>query len=181
VSENSWLDDIEKTLAHKREIHVVGLIDPIQAYVLVKHLRYLVHVNHKRIRVYLNTQGGSVVDGLAIYDHVRQIARIAPIEMIANGVCMSMGVIILQAATQRIALPNTRFLLHELQTQQGGSLSDVQDVVTEAGRLQVVLDSILAERTGQDIKKLRKTMKRRDYYLDAKEALKYGLIDEIQE
>lgn len=175
----SFIDDIERELFNRREVHLTGTIDSSTAYVSIKCMRYLASQGKKPITFYLNTGGGSVYDGLSIYDHIKSTTRIVPVNIIASGACMSMGMIIMQAATKRLALPNTGFLLHELQSSVRGSLSNMKDDMAESERLQQRLDEIVAKRSGQDIAKLRKTFERKDYFFDAQEALKFNLIDEI--
>lgn len=180
-SGGSFIDDIERTLFEQREIHISGPVCSDSAYVLVKSLRFLTAQSKKPITLYLNTPGGTIYDGLSIYDHINAARSVVPVNIVASGSCMSMGMIIMQAATRRMALPNTGFLLHELQTRSGGSLSNMRDDMKESERLQAQLDGILAARSGQDITKLRKTFERKDFYFSSQDALKFNLIDKIVE
>jgi ATP-dependent Clp protease protease subunit len=180
AASGSFADDVERTLIRRREIHLLGAVDASMAYYAVKLMRYLTMRDERAsIRIYLNTPGGTVLDGLSLYDHIRFVARKTPVDIIASGACMSMGLVILQAATNRISYPHTRFLLHELQTGTRGSLSNIRDDVSEAEKLQRILDGIISGRTGHGIPALRKLTARRDCFLNAEDALRFKLIDKI--
>jgi ATP-dependent Clp protease protease subunit len=174
-------DLVEYRMADQRLIDIYGMVDSAMAYEVGMRLRYLDSVSSKPIRMYLNTPGGHIHDGLAIFDVIKSLK--APVNIIGSGQVMSMGAVIIQAAAKRQALPHTHFMLHELQTFGRGqeSLSSMRDSQKYAEKLQAVLNTILAERTGHDIKKLAKMVERRDYYIDVKQALELNLIDEVVE
>jgi ATP-dependent Clp protease protease subunit len=180
-SGGTFLDQIEASLAELRVVNMVGTVDPHMAYELAMRMRYLASQNHKPISLYLNTPGGSIVDGLAIFDLLKSIQTEGktPIDIVATGSCMSMGMIILQAARTRKATKHTHFLLHELRTAQEGNLGALRDTQVHLEKLQATLNSIIAERTGQDVKKLFKLFERREFYINVEDALKYHLIDEV--
>lgn len=177
----SFRDAVEARMAELRIVDLMGTVDSGMAYEAGMRLRYLASENKKPITLYLNTPGGSVVDGLAMYDMIKSINSKVPVNIIANGACMSMGMIILQAGTKRLATPNTHFMLHELMYSGQGKLSEQQDQYEHAKRLQERLNTILSGRTGMRPNELTKKINRKDYYITAEEALKYKLIDEIVE
>jgi ATP-dependent Clp protease, protease subunit len=178
---DSFTDTIERRLFDDRQVHLYGNVDLSQAYIAAKSLRFLALINKKPIKVYINTMGGNVLDGLTIYDTIKYVAKKMPVETIATGVCMSMGVIILQAGTRRYSMPNTRFLIHELHTVRSGTVSEMKDQMTEAEELQNLLDEILSKRAKINVEKLRKMISRKDCYLSVGDALKYNLIDKVIE
>lgn len=173
-------DHIERKQLERREITITGAIDSDVSHVISVKLRYLTEQSKRPITIYLNTPGGSVVDGLAIYDAIKGIVEAGvKVNIIATGACMSMGAIILQAATKRQATKHTSLLLHELSMVNIGALGQLKDKHEEAVRLQDTLNGIIMERSGLDKKKLKELVERRDLYLTAEEALKWKLIDGI--
>lgn len=180
VSYATIYDEIERKQLARREITITGAIDSDVSHVISVKLRYLAEQSRKPVTIYLNTPGGSVVDGLAIYDAIKSAVEGGmKVSIIATGACMSMGSIILQAATKRLSTRHTSFLLHELSMVNIGALGQLQDKHEEAKRLQNTLNSIITERSGLDKKKLKELVERRDLYLTAEEALKWKLIDGI--
>lgn len=179
IGSGSFIDDIERGLAEQRIVNVVGQVDSTMSLELAARLNYLAGVNNKPINVFLNTFGGSVTDGLAIYDLIVALNKKVPINVVATGACMSMGTIILQAGRKRLTTPFTSFLLHELSMRNEGKLGELRDNQKEAERLQHILNGILAKRTRLSEKKLMQLFTRREFYIDAEEARKYRLVDGI--
>lgn len=176
----SIYDEIERRQLERREIAITGAIDPDTAHVLSVKLRYLADIGRQPITIHLNTPGGSVVDGLAIYDLIKQtVTDGIKVRIVVTGACMSMGTIVLQAASERIATENTAILLHELAMVNFGSLGQLKDKQAEAERLQRLLNSILIERTGLTAKKLKQLVERKDLYLTANEAKQYKIVDKV--
>ena len=173
-------DEIMRDEMERRELRITGPIDGETAHLIQVKLSYLRHKEKKPITIYLNTPGGHVIDGLAIYDAIMTV-RDAGVEVniVASGSCMSMGVIIMQAATHRLATKHAAFLLHELHMVTGGSFSDLDDKHKEARRLQTVLNDILMDRSGLTPAKLKELTARRDSYLSAQDAKKFHVIDRI--
>ena len=174
-------EQIDRRAVARREILLVGPIDQTVHYYLARLLHYMVGESKERITITLNPPGGTLPDGLAVYDLITNIAKRVPIHIVGTGACMSMGVIILQAATKRYATRNTSFLLHELQGINVGTLGQQKDVHGEMLRLQSTLNDILAERTGLSKKELTKLYERQEKFLDVDEAKKYNLIDGVIE
>ncbi len=169
-------------LKEQRVIHLSGPIDESAHPYLSKLIYYLVDMDKKKpINIVINTIGGSVTDGLAVYDMLVATARNTPIHMIATGTCMSMGMILMQAATDRMATKNCVLMMHELSSANIGTVKRTRDNQDQAERLQGVLDEIIMDRSGLTRKRLDKLIDRKDAYLDADEALENGLIDHILE
>jgi len=178
----NYADAVEMALRDQRVINLHGVVDSNLHHELSMRLGYLLTLPPKKpITVYLNTPGGAIVDGLAMFDLIRRANQTHEVNVVATGACMSMGVIVLQAGAKRAATPNAYFLLHELHTVQSGSLGQLKDSQQHAEKLQNHLNSLLAQRTGLSEKKLEKLFSRKDLYLNAEEALELGLIDEIRE
>lgn len=169
----------QEALEKRREIYFTSTVDDSSQHHLTRLLRHLVARSKKPITIYMNTAGGSVVDGLAIYDLIRELGKKVPINIIGTGACMSMGAIIMQAATKRSATPNCAFMLHELHAGVVGSLSQMKDLHQQFDKTQKVLNAILRERTGLTNKRIREITERKDSFFSAEEALKFNLIDGI--
>jgi len=179
ATDNPFVEVVEKKLADNRIIIVDGVVGDVMAHEMSFRLRYLASTGKQPITMYFNSVGGDVLAGLAIYDTIRDVNKRAPVSIIANGACMSMGVIILQAASTRLSTPNTHFMLHELAMRNEGKLSEQKDAHQHALRLQNQLNDIIAGRTGMTRKVVEKLTERKDYYIDPVEALKLKLIDGI--
>ncbi len=134
----------------------------------------------KTIHLYVNSPGGDVAAGLAIYDTMHYIK--APVATLCAGRAMSMGAILLASGEpgQRAALPHSTILIHQPLGGTKGQASDIEIHAREIVRLRKVLNNILVKHTGQDEERVRLDSDR-DYYLTAEEALEYGIIDRIVE
>lgn len=162
----------------------VLLIGPINepAFAATNHtLEYLAALSKKPITVLMDTYGGDINSGMAIYDMMRRVDHKCPVNIKATGACMSMGVVILQAGRKRLATPHANFMLHQLRGVNEGVLGELRDRHRHMERLQHQLDDILIKRTGLTQRELTKLTERRDYYITAEEALNLNLIDGIVE
>lgn len=132
----------------------------------------------RRISLYINTPGGSITAGLAIYDTMQYVSN--EIETICVGQAFSMGAVLLAggAKGQRRALPNSRILLHQPMGGAGGQASDVERHAKEILQWRDKLNEILAERTGQPLERIARDSDR-DFFMSAADAREYGLIDEV--
>ena len=130
------------------------------------------------VNVYINSPGGSVTAGLAIYDTMRFIR--CDVATTALGMAASMGAFLLAAGSKgkRNALPNTRILLHQPSGGLAGQVSDVEIHARELMRTKQKMNELLAEMTGQDVEKIERDTDR-DYMLGAEDAVEYGLIDRV--
>ncbi len=124
----SIFEQVETARADRREMMVYGPIDTVMAHDVSSAIEHYASLNKKPITITMNTPGGSVVDGLSIYDSIKRVtAKGIKVRIIATGACMSMGTIILQAATERLSTPHTAFLLHELSMINIGTLGQQKD------------------------------------------------------
>jgi len=174
-----WNDIDEHIFADSRTVFLSGVIDSDMVLILTRMISYLLGQNRRKpINLHVNTPGGAVTDGLALYDLLAGCP--APIHALATGMCMSMGVIILQAAVLRRATKNTTFMLHEVGTMRfGGSLTQNAATQKETERLQRTLDDILMSRSGMSKRGAASFMKIQERYFGAEEALSHGLLDAI--
>jgi len=135
--------------------------------------------SHAPIELYINSPGGSVVDGLALYDVMHTIS--APVNTTCVGTAASMGAVLLTGGTgTRSALPHSRIMIHQVSSGYRGTAADINIQVRETNKLYDQLLEILAQKSGQTVKKLRNDCDR-DYYMSAEEAKAYGLIDTVIE
>ena len=132
----------------------------------------------KDISLYINSPGGSVYAGLAIYDTMRFIKP--DVQTICVGIAMSMGALLLAggAAGKRMALPNAKILIHQVSSGFQGQATDIEIHAKEIIALRQRLDEIISEHTGQPIEKVKKDTER-DYFMSAEEAREYGIVDRV--
>ena len=172
--------DVFSRLMMDRIIFIGTVIDDYTANVVEAQLLYLSSVDeNKDISLYLNTPGGSVYDGLAIYDTMQYVK--CDVSTVCMGMAASMGSILLSAGTKgkRYALPHSRVMIHQpLGGISQAQCSDIQITANEIQRCKDELFKILSENTGQPLKKINADGDR-DFWMTADEALKYGIIDEI--
>ena len=131
----------------------------------------------KPIQIMLNTPGGSVYDGLALYDYLMTCP--APTVIIGTGLVASMGVILLLAGDKRYLTKSARLMTHQIATSVEGKVSDVKIDYEETKALEKICDSIVAERTKQTIKEIEKDIRKGDRYMSPDLALKKGYIHKI--
>ena len=171
--------DIYSRLLQDRIVFLGGEIDSNMANLIVAQLLFLEADDpDKDISLYINSPGGSVTAGMAIFDTMRYIK--APVSTICLGMAAPMGSLLLTAGEKgkRIALPNSEIMIHQ---PLGGAQGQASDVAIHAEHLlktRTKLNSILAECTGQPIERIEQDVER-DHLLSAQEALDYGLIDTI--
>lgn len=173
--------DIFSRLLRERIIFLGTQIDDMVANLIVAQLLLLDSENpEKDIMLYINSPGGSVTAGLAIYDTIQHIR--ADVCTICLGQAASMGAFLLAAGAKgkRMALPHSRVLIHQPLGGAQGQATDIQIQAAEIGRLKKALNEILANNTGQSIKKIEKDTDR-DYIMTPQEALEYGMIDKVIE
>ncbi|KKL49910.1 hypothetical protein LCGC14_2310780 [marine sediment metagenome] len=172
---------IDRSAIGRREVYITGIINSEVQYYLTRILTYLAEDSKKPIHIILNTPGGLVADGLAIYDLLKTIGKRAPINIVATGQCMSMGAIILQAANKRWATAHCAIGLHELHAENIGTYSKLEENQVEIRKTQALLDGVITERTGMTRQKLKSLIKRREAVLTPDEALELNLIDGVLE
>lgn len=171
--------DIYSRLLKDRIIFLGGGIDDAVADVVVAQLLFLESEDpEKDISIYINSPGGVVTAGMAIYDTMQYIKP--DVSTICIGQAASMGAFLLAAGTKgkRYALPNSRIMIHQPLGGAQGQASDIEIQAQEILRMKDSLNSILAAHTGQPLKQIKKDTDR-DFFMSAKEAKEYGLIDEV--
>ncbi len=171
--------DIYSRLLKDRIIFLGTPIDAQVANVIVAQLLFLDAQNpNQEIRLYINSPGGEVDAGLAIYDTM-QFVR-APVSTIVIGMAASMAAVILAAGAKgrRYALPHSKVMIHQPWGGVRGTASDIAIQAQEILKAKRLLNEILAKHTGQPLEKVERDTDR-DYYLSAQEAKEYGLIDEV--
>ncbi|MES2631312.1 MAG: ATP-dependent Clp protease proteolytic subunit [Patescibacteria group bacterium] len=179
TSEGERAFDIYSRLLKDRIIFLGEEVNEHTANIVVAQLLYLAYEDPKKdIKLYINSPGGSVYDGLGIYDTIKSIAP--DVQTIGIGLQASMGAFLLSSGTKgkRYALPNSRIMIHQPSSGTQGKITDQEISLREGIYLKHRLNEILAKNTGQKLSKVEKDADR-DFWMSADEAKKYGLIDEI--
>jgi ATP-dependent Clp protease protease subunit len=173
--------DIYSRLLNERIIFLGSGVDDEVANLIVAQLLHLESDDpEKDISLYINSPGGSVYAGLAIYDTMQFIKP--DVQTICVGIAMSMGALLLAGGAEgkRMALPNSKILIHQVSSGFQGQATDIEihanEIIDTRGRL----DKILAEHTKQDLEKVTKDTER-DYFMSAEEARDYGIVDRVIE
>jgi len=171
---------IEMELLKKKTIVVHGELTQEFCEKICKRLLFLAAKKPKEVSIILNSVGGNIFDGLLLYETIRGLTQ-KDIKVIieARGLAASMAVILLQSGTERRASKYTRFLLHEASANAAGEASKLKDESEELDKLNSMLDQIIVARSRISLAKMRKKTKRREWWLSAEEALKFGIIDQI--
>jgi ATP-dependent Clp protease, protease subunit len=173
--------DIYSLLLKERIIFLGTPIDDQVANVIVAQLLFLNHEDpEKEIQMYINSPGGQIYAGLAVYDTMQMVSN--PISTVAVGVTASFGTVLLTAGTKgrRYALPNATIHMHQPLGGAQGQATDIEIQARQILRLKDLLRNIMAKHTGQPFEVIERDSDR-DYYLDAKAAVDYGLVDQVLE
>ena len=171
--------DIYSRLLNERIIFLGDPVDDQIANLIVAQLLHLESEDpDKDIFIYINSPGGQVYSGLAIYDTMQFIKP--EVQTICVGIAMSMGALILAGGTKgkRMALPNSKILIHQVSGGFQGQGTDIEIQARETIALKRRLEEIIALHTGKDIEEISKDMER-DYYMTSEEAKSYGIIDNV--
>ncbi len=171
--------DIYSRLLKDRIVFVGGPVSDDLANLVTAQLLFLESEDPEReINMYINSPGGSVTAGLAIYDTMQFVKP--PVSTLCVGQAASMGSLLLAAGAKgrRYSLPHSRILIHQVSGGFEGQASDIEIHAREALRLREILNDILAHHTGQNAKKVEKDTDR-DNFMSAAQAVEYGLIDEV--
>jgi len=171
--------DIYSRLLNERIIFLGDEVNEATANVVVAQLLHLAYTDPKKdIKLYINSPGGTVYDGLAIFDTIQYISP--DVMTIGIGLQASMGSFLLSSGTKgkRFALPNSRIMMHQPSSGTQGKITDQEITLREGIYLKQKLNEILAKNTGQKIAKIEKDADR-DFWMSAEEAVTYGLIDEV--
>lgn len=178
-SEGERAFDIYSRLLKERIIFLGEDVNEHTANLVVAQLLHLAYEDSKKdIKLYINSPGGSVYDGFAIYDTMQYISP--DVMTIGIGVQASMGAFLLSSGTKgkRFVLPNSRLMIHQPSSGTQGKISDQEISLREGIYLKQKLNEILAKNTGQKLAKIEKDTDR-DFWMSAEEAAKYGLVDEV--
>jgi ATP-dependent Clp protease protease subunit len=171
--------DIYSLLLKERIIFLGTGIDDQVANVIVAQLLFLNHEDpEKEIQMYINSPGGVIYAGLAIYDTMQMISN--PISTVAVGVTASFGTVLLTAGTKgrRYALPNATIHMHQPLGGAQGQATDIEIQAKQIMRLKTLLNGIMSKHTGQPLDIILRDTDR-DFYLDATQAVTYGLVDQV--
>ena len=170
--------DIFSRLLKDRIIILSGEIDDNVANTVVAELLYLDSQNNNDIYLYINSPGGEITSGMAIYDTINYIK--SDVSTICIGLAASMGAFLLLSGTKgkRIALENSEIMIHQPLGGEKSQDTEIKIATERILKIKKKLNRIISEKTNQNIKKVEKDTER-DYFLDSQEALKYGIIDKI--
>ena len=171
--------DIYSRLLKERIIFLSGPVtDPVANSIIAQMLFLASRDGEKDIQLYLNTPGGSVTAGLAIYDTMQYVK--CPVSTVCVGMAASMGATLLAAGAKgkRFALPNAQVMMHQVAGGVSGEAIEIEITAKQIVKIKEKLNKILAKHTGQLFEKVERDTDR-DFYLDAEEAKEYGIIDEV--
>jgi ATP-dependent Clp protease protease subunit len=171
--------DIYSRLLRERIIFLVGPVNDQTANLVVAQMLFLESENpDKDIHFYINSPGGSVSAGMAIYDTMNFIKP--DVSTLCTGMAASMGAFLLAAGAKgkRISLPNSKVMIHQVLGGAQGQATDIEIHARDILKTKAVMNRILAERTGQPLEKIERDTER-DYFLDAEESKAYGLVDHV--
>ena len=164
----------------KRMIFIYGEINEQTAFDVTTKIKYLDYLDSdKEITIEINSYGGDVLSGLAIIDTMKCVA--APIKIIVSGLAASMAALIASAGTKglRYALPHSSIMIHQpLGGVRWAQATDIQIYANNITKTKQMINELLASNTNQSIQRIEKDMER-DYYMTAKEAVEYGIIDHV--
>lgn len=171
-------DALAEKFLKTRQILLSGEINKDLAEKFNKQLLLLEADSNKPVYVYIDSPGGDVSAGFAIYDMIRFVK--CPVVLIGNGLIASAAALILLAVPQnmRVGLPNSEYLIHQPLSGMRGTATDIQIHAANIKKTKAKINKIIAEATGKDLKKVEADTDR-DYWLDAEEALEYGLISKV--
>ena len=171
--------DIYSRLLKERVVFMGDQVTPETANIVIAQLLHLAYEDSKKdIKLYINSPGGSVYDGLAIIDTMNYIEP--DVQTIGIGLQASMGAMLLSSGAKgkRFALPNARIMIHQPSSGTEGKITDQEIALKEGVYIKKVLIDIMAKNTGKSAKEIERAMDR-DYWMSAEEARAFGIIDEV--
>lgn len=171
-------DLIDKKFLEQRKIFLNGQVDGKSAKHIIDRLMYLDMESHEEIQFYINSPGGYVTDGFAIYDTMRSLK--SPVSTICSGLAASMGSILMSAGEKgkRYIQPHAKIMIHQPMGGAQGQASNIEIQAQEILKIKELSAHILAENCGQEFDKVMKDFKR-DYWMNAQESVDYGIVDGI--
>ncbi len=171
--------DIYSRLLKERIVFLAGPVTDVLANSVIAQMLFLASADPKKdIQLYINTPGGSVTAGLAIYDTMQYVK--CPVATICFGLAGSMGAVLLGSGKKgkRFALPNAEILLHQVAGGAHGQAIDIEITANQIIKIKNKINQIIAKHSGQPLEKVARDTDR-DFYLSAEEAKSYGIIDEV--
>jgi ATP-dependent Clp protease protease subunit len=176
--DNEYAYDLYSRLLKDRIIFITGEINDNTSNIIISELLYLDSLSNEDISIYINSPGGSVTSGMAIYDTMNYIK--SDVKTIVVGMAASMAAFLLASGTKgkRYALTNSEVMIHQPLGGVSGQATDIKIAAERIIKMKDKLNKILADKTGQSLRKITRDTDR-DNYMSAFEAKKYGLIDEI--
>ena len=177
-SNKEYAYDLYSRLLNDRIVFINGEINDNVASIVVSELLYLDNLNHQDIYLYINSPGGSITSGMAIYDTMNYIQ--SDVKTICIGLAASMGAFLLANGTKgkRCSLPNSEIMIHQPLGGTSGQATDIKIAAERILKIKDKLNNILAKVTNKDLKTIENDTER-DNFMDPIDALEYGLIDEI--
>ena len=177
-SDGERVYDIYSRLLKDRIIILSGEINDNLSNIIVAELLYLDSINHDPINIYINSPGGSITSGMAIYDTINFVK--SKVSTVCIGIAASMAAFLLASGenNMRYCLPNSEVMIHQPLGGAQGQATEIKIAAERILKLKNKLNKILSKKTGQNIKKIENDTER-DYFLSAEEALEYGIIDKI--
>ncbi|WP_262482573.1 ClpP family protease [Aquimarina atlantica] len=173
-------DLIDKKFLEERSVFLWGQVDDKSAKHVIDRLMYLDMISDKEIKLYINSPGGYVTSGFAMYDTIKSLK--SPVSTICTGLAASMGSILLSVGEKgrRFIQPHAKVMIHQPSGGARGQASNIEIQAAEILKTKELSAQILADNCGQDVEKVLKDFNR-DYWMDAQESLEYGIIDGILE
>ena len=171
---------INEKLLSERKVFLWGMVDDDSAKHVIERLLYLDMQNDKEIQFVINSPGGYVTSGFAIYDTIKSLK--SPVSTVCSGLAASMGSILLSVGNKgrRFIQPHAQVMIHQPSGGARGQASNIEIQAKEIIKTRELSAKILAENCGQDFEKVMKDFDR-DYWMNAKESLEYGIVDGILE
>ncbi|GAA4315666.1 ATP-dependent Clp endopeptidase proteolytic subunit ClpP [Pontixanthobacter gangjinensis] len=171
-------DLIDIKLLEKRKIYMWGEVNDKSAKYVIDRLEYLDLEGDEEIQLFINSPGGYVTDGFAIYDTIMNLE--SPVSTICTGLAASMGSILLSAGKKgrRFIQPHAKVMIHQPSGGARGQASNIEIAANEILKTKHLSAKILAENCGQTVEKVLKDFNR-DYWMDAQESLDYGIVDDV--
>ncbi len=171
---------IDEKLLEERKVFLWGMVDDRSAKHVIDRLLYLDMQNHKEIQLYINSPGGYVTSGFAIYDTIKSLK--SPVSTICSGLAASMGSILLSVGKKgrRFIQPHAQVMIHQPSGGARGQASNIEIQAKEIIKTRELSARILAENCGQDPEKVMKDFDR-DFWMNAEESIAYGIVDGVLE
>ncbi|WP_299683296.1 ATP-dependent Clp protease proteolytic subunit [uncultured Dokdonia sp.] len=173
-------DAIDTSLLEQRKIFLWGMVEDSSAKHVIDRLLYLDSINNDEIQLFINSPGGYVTSGFAMYDTIKQIK--SPVSTICTGLAASMGSLLLSVGEKgrRFIQPHARVMIHQPSGGAQGQASDIQITAQEIVKTKELSAQILADNCGQTFEKIMKDFQR-DHWMGADESVDYGIVDGIYE